>query len=88
MRVRVVWGFEDTIAIFVPNNLLSIEDLPTLALPTIAINAVFGVFIIYPFFFGNPLNIKIVKIITEIANKAIATGFARKYANNFSNAFG
>ncbi len=83
MRVRVVCGFDETIAIFVPKSLLRIEDLPTLALPTIAIKAVFGVFITYPFFFGKPLNIKTLKIATDIKNKIIATGFSAKYVKSF-----
>ena len=39
MRVRVVWGLRDTMAIFCPTSRLSTEDLPTLGRPTMAINA-------------------------------------------------
>ena len=86
--MRVVCGFDETIAIFVPKSLLRIEDLPTLALPTIAIKAVFGVFISYPFFLGSPLKINILKTATEITNKTIANGFSIKYVKSKLNAFG
>ena len=36
MRVRVVWGFEVTMASFSPIRALSRLDLPTLGLPTMA----------------------------------------------------
>ena len=39
MRVRVVCGLRDTMAIFWPIIRLSREDLPTLGLPTIASSA-------------------------------------------------
>ncbi len=41
MRVRVVCGFEETIATFLGSIAFKSDDFPTLGLPTMAINAVF-----------------------------------------------
>jgi hypothetical protein len=39
IRVRVVWGFFDTMAIFSPISLFSMVDFPTLGRPTMAMYA-------------------------------------------------
>ena len=36
IRVRVVWGLEETIAIFSPKRAFKREDFPTFGLPTMA----------------------------------------------------
>ena len=51
MRLRVVCGLFDTMAIFSPQTVFSRVDLPTFGLPTIAKNAVFVMLIPQMFLF-------------------------------------
>ena len=49
IRVRVVWGLEETMAIFSPKRAFKREDFPTFALPTMATKADLE-FIVSPYF--------------------------------------
>ena len=46
MRVRVVWGLSEMIAIFSPTRRFRREDFPTFGFPTMATNADFVMYIL------------------------------------------